>query len=227
MSHDIRDIINRLAQIQEAQTTPVKLTTGLNKQQRSVPQLPALFKPRSIKALGSKTDPEHPMKGYAVGGAAESLEHSNALAEAMAEIEEDMISKVKRDLTAYLDKLERKVSVDKDLTDKAKDAVRKRRAEEEEVQEDPTTQEPESDSVVDPNTYPVTAESMPIRSYMLENGETIECWGNDKDGYTLRSGDRSMATKFPNLNHADIAVKLWQKHRSRPNTSTADYLDEK
>jgi hypothetical protein len=53
-----------------------------------------------------------------------------ALEEAMAEIEEDMISKVKRDLTQYLDKLEKKVAVSRDLKDKAVDAVKQGRAEE-------------------------------------------------------------------------------------------------
>jgi len=69
--------------------------------QQRVPQLPALFKP-----------------------------HRTALEEAMAEIEEDMISKVKKDLTQYLDQLEKKVSVSRDLKDKAKDAVQKRQPEE-------------------------------------------------------------------------------------------------
>lgn len=69
--------------------------------QQRVPQLPALFKPQRT-----------------------------ALEEAMAEIEEDMISKVKRDLTQYLDQLEKKVRVDRDLKDKAKDAVQKRQPEE-------------------------------------------------------------------------------------------------
>jgi hypothetical protein len=44
-----------------------------------VPQLPALFKPNKISVLGAKTDPDHPMRGYAVG-ASESAE---------TEVEED------------------------------------------------------------------------------------------------------------------------------------------
>jgi hypothetical protein len=91
--------------------------------------LPALFKPRHIRALGAKTDPTHPMDGYMVGDSTEP--RRTALEEAMAEIEEDMISKVKKDLTQYLDRLEKKVSVNRDLKDKAKDAVKRGRAEEE------------------------------------------------------------------------------------------------
>ena len=118
MSNDIRSILDRLATV-EGRLSPA---------QQRVPQLPALFKPKHIRALGSKTDPAHPMDGYMVGDSAEP--RRTALEEAMAEIEEDMISKVKKDLTTYLDKLEKKVSISRDLKDKAVDAVEKGRAEE-------------------------------------------------------------------------------------------------
>ncbi len=118
MSNDIRSILDRLATV-EGRLSPA---------QQKVPQLPALFKPRHIRALGSKTDPAHPMDGYMVGDSVEP--RRTALEEAMAEIEEDMISKVKKDLTTYLDKLEKKVSISRDLKDKAVDAVEKGRAEE-------------------------------------------------------------------------------------------------
>jgi hypothetical protein len=101
----------------------------LSPAQQRVPQLPALFKPRHIRALGAKTDPAHPMDGYMVGDSVEP--RRTALEEAMAEIEEDMLSKVKKDLTTYLDKLEKKVAVSRDLKDKAVDAVEKGKAEEE------------------------------------------------------------------------------------------------
>jgi hypothetical protein len=127
MSDDIRSILNRLATV-EGRLTPADVKKGLNPQQKSVPQLPALFKPRSIRALGSKTDPAHPMDGYMVGDSVQPKK--TALEEAMAEIEEDMLSKVKKDLTQYLDRLEKKVAVSRDLKDKAVDAVEKGRAEE-------------------------------------------------------------------------------------------------
>jgi hypothetical protein len=87
MSNDIRSILDRLATV-EGKLSPA---------QQKVPQLPALFKPRHIRALGAKTDPAHPMDGYMVGDSVEP--QRTALEEAMAEIEEDMISKVKKDLT--------------------------------------------------------------------------------------------------------------------------------
>jgi len=119
MSNDIRSILDRLATV-EGRLSPA---------QQRVPQLPALFKPGHIKALGAKTDPAHPMDGYMVGDSVEP--RRTALEEAMAEIEEDMLSKVKKDLTTYLDRLEKKVRIDRDLKDKAQDAVQKGKAEEE------------------------------------------------------------------------------------------------
>ena len=65
--NDIYTILARFDAVQESSTTPTKLSKDLNPQQKAVPQLPALFKPRKISVLGAKTDPEHPMKGYAVG----------------------------------------------------------------------------------------------------------------------------------------------------------------
>lgn len=53
-----------------------QLTEGLDAQQRSVPELPAQFRPRKISVLQSKTDPQHPMTGYAVG-ANESSDSDN------------------------------------------------------------------------------------------------------------------------------------------------------
>lgn len=69
--NSIHSIVEKLRLI-ESEITPVTVRQGLNRQQRSVPQLPALFKPKSISVLKSKTDPKHPMSGYAVGGCEES-----------------------------------------------------------------------------------------------------------------------------------------------------------
>ncbi len=87
MSNDIKSILERMA-VLEGKITPVSVKHGLNPQQKSVHQLPALFKPRDISTvLKSKTDPEHPMKGELVGDSVEPKQ--NALEEAMGEIEED------------------------------------------------------------------------------------------------------------------------------------------
>ena len=67
MSMDIANLLRRLTLI-ESDITPVSVKRGLNPQQRSADQLPALFQPRDISpVLGSRTDPDHPMKGKMVG----------------------------------------------------------------------------------------------------------------------------------------------------------------
>jgi hypothetical protein len=73
MSNDIRDILERLA-ILEGRITPTTVKSGLNPQQKEVPQLPALFKPKHISVLTAKTDPEHPMHDYMVGDSVENDE---------------------------------------------------------------------------------------------------------------------------------------------------------
>ncbi len=67
MSNDIRDIIERLA-VLEGRITPVDVKHGLNADQKSVKQLPALFKPKDISPTLSKTPyQKHPMDGWLVG----------------------------------------------------------------------------------------------------------------------------------------------------------------
>lgn len=73
MSMDFHNILNRLDALAEGRITPTDVTHGLNAQQRSVDQMPATFHPKSIRVLGAPTDPQHPAKGFFVGG--ESLEH--------------------------------------------------------------------------------------------------------------------------------------------------------
>jgi hypothetical protein len=228
----------------EGKLTPATVKHGLNTQQRDVPQLPALFKPKSIRALGSKTDPQHPMKGYAVGGAAESREPAaTALEEAMQEVEEDMLSKVKKDLTTYLDKLEKKVKVDRALKDKAIDAVEKGRAEEDIDENDYELTDPSTVHGVEDNIdvklanpqQPIdnmtTTESAPVKTYTMENGVTLECWGNEKNGFELRSNDKVMPSKFRKLDHADMAVQLFKKRRAMQQKASQqtnqDYVDER
>lgn len=81
--NDIYSILARLDAVSESRVTPAKLSGDQNAQQKSVPQLPALFKPRKIAVLGAKSDPDHPMRGYAVG-ANESEEQLDEFLPALA-----------------------------------------------------------------------------------------------------------------------------------------------
>ena len=320
MSNDIRDILQRLTAV-EGRLTPVGVKSGLNKQQKSVPQLPALFKPHHIKALGAKTDPKHPMDGYMVGDSIEP--RRTALEEAMAEIEEDMLSKVKKDLTQYLDRLEKKVSIDRELKDKALDAVQKRQPEEEIEEFAPVggdDREPDEEEILrklaaqwwngteqqmakaqntlaamgweigqdesgdddagvfvvragdvngdsymafnhsdldlneeidtdpaamhgpsDPDDTEVahaaeldvddtlSAPQAPVATFEMADGIALECWGDDSQGYELRRGKQALPSKFKNLDHAGMAVKLYQARRRQQSRQdpSQDYIEER
>ena len=227
MSDDIRSILDRLATV-EGRLSPA---------QQKVPQLPALFKPRHIRALGAKTDPAHPMDGYMVGDSVEPTK--TALEEAMAEIEEDMLSKVKKDLTQYLDRLEKKVSISRDLKDIALDAVERGEAEEgveEEIDTDPAAMQGPSDpgdtevahaAELDvANT--LSAPQAPVATFEMADGTSIECHGDDNSGYELRRGQRALPSRFRSLDDAGMAVKLYQARKQKQQrNSDADYIEER
>ena len=248
MTVDIRTILQRITAIEEGATTPVVVKHGLNSQQKSVPQLPALFKPRSIKALGAKTDPEHPMKGYAVGADESAAPKKSALEETMAQVEEDMLSKVKADLNSYLDRLEKKIAsddgqrnkdtpdldrlekktrIDRDLIDKAVSAVEKGQAEsDQEVTEDPTQQDTMSAPPPAPIEDPVLPESAgPVFTVEMSDGSCLECWGDEGRGFEVRRQGRAMPSRFPKVDHARMAMDLFKNQWERQDRGQ-DYLEE-
>ena len=104
MSSTIANLLRRLTLI-ESDITPVSVKTGLNTQQKSVDQLPALFRPKNIRALGSATDPEHPMRHNMVGDDLQIDVAQSPLEEKMHGVEEEIVDKVRRDLNSYLDAL--------------------------------------------------------------------------------------------------------------------------
>ena len=232
MSDDIRDILQRFTAL-EAKLSPTSTKKGLTPQQDSVPQLPALFKPKKISVLGTNKDPEHPAHGYAVGSNESAEPATNKLAETMANIEEDMLSKVKKDLTQYLDRLERKVAVDRELKDKAKDAVEKGRAEEDIEENDYELTDPETvhdvEDKIDAKAAQPQAPVAPVQTETLEDGTVFEIHGDDLQGYRIRHGDRELRSHFGNRDDASMAIRLFGAHRraNQHQDPSSDYLNEK
>lgn len=248
MTSDIRDILQRITAIEEGKTTPASVKHGLNTQQKSVPQLPALFKPKSIKALGAKTDPQHPMKGYAVGADESAEPKKSALEEAMISVEEDMLGKVKADLNSYLDRLEKKMAddgqrekgtpdldrlekktrIDRDLVDKAVNAIEKGQAEsEQEVTEDPTEQDTMVAPPPAPVEDPVLPESAgPVFTVEMSDGSCLECWGDEGRGFEVRRQGRAMPSRFPKADHARMAMDLFKNRYERQDRGQ-DYIEER
>jgi len=276
MTDPIYRIIERLALI-EGKTTPVTVRHGLNQQQKGVPQLPALFKPTDISTtLTKKPYQKHPADGYMVGDSVEPRKPS--LGEAMQEVEEDMVSRVKGQFRDYLEKLEKENKLDSHLVRKAKHDLKI--GDDEEVDEDVYDYELDMsgdleqdiknnpgtalgtgiglgllgmvenatwDQDVQPIGDPADTEvahdvedhiaasvaapaapmsEAPARTYTLEDGTCLECWGDDDNGYEVRHGERRLPTRFDNIDHADMAVKLFQKRRQKQDLSQ-DYIEER
>jgi len=240
MTDPIYRIIERLALI-EGKTTPVSVRHGLNKQQQGVPQLPALFKPQNISTtLTKKPYQKHPMDGYMVGDSVEPRKPS--LGEAIQEVEEDMVSRVKGQFADYLEKLEKENKLDSHLVNKAKRDLNI--GDDKEVDENATWDQdvqPIGDpadtevahgvedhiaAAVAAPAEPMAEYGAPAKTYTLEDGTCLEAYGNDESGYEVRHGKRKLPTRFPRINHADMAVKLFQKRRQRQDLSQ-DYIEER
>lgn len=121
MNDSMHDIVKRLA-VLEGRITPTYPSGSQNPQQKSVHQLPALFKPgKGGPILGGDPDKPAVTKGYLVG-ADESEEKEKALEEAVA-TEEKLLDKVKKSFIDYLDSVEDAVAKnkDRDIGDRAAD----------------------------------------------------------------------------------------------------------
>lgn len=225
--NDIYSIVERLA-ILEGRITPTTVKHGLNKQQKSVPQLPALFNPKHISVLKSKTDPEHPMHDYAVG-AEEGVEHDEPVLE--AEMAEDVLEKVKKSFTDFIKHVEDEIK-DSDLKDKKREDSDLKAKDKKDrdlisrVAEDPTENASNDEGSVDtPTINPVMPESKCVKSYPMEDGIICEIHGNEHDGFEIRRGTKSLPTKFKDIDQAEIALKMFQ-HRRRKRDEAQDYIDE-
>jgi hypothetical protein len=244
MTDPIYKIIERLALI-EGKTTPVSVKHGLNQQQKGVPQLPALFKPNNISTtLTKKPYQKHPADGYMVGDSVEPRKPS--LGEAMQEVEEDMVSRVKGQFADYLEKLEKENKLDSHLVNKAKHDLDI--GDDKEVDENATWDQdvqPIGDpadtevahgvedhiaaSVAAPAAPMSAVSESPAKTYTLEDGTCLEAYGNDESGYEVRHGERKLPTRFPRIGHADMAVKIFQKRRgaNQNQNQNQDYIEEK
>jgi len=212
MTSDIRSILSRLTALETKITPAVPKVRGLNAQQKSVDQLPALFKPKDISpVVGSRTDPQHPMKGKLVGA------NESRLAEMMQNVEEDMLGKVKRDFIDYLERLEDKVKTDPDLKDKAKQEIKQELESAAEEVSEPVEEQPEI------SAPPVM--ERPIKTCAMEDGAVLEIYGDEGRGFEIRNRGRILPTRFDRLDDADIAVRLFQKRRAARNANP-DYIDE-
>lgn len=107
MSQDLQLLLERLTVIEGTVTKASLPKHGLNAQQKSVKQMPALFKNRDISPVltGEPTYKKHPSQGYFVGG--ESQEPEVA-------VSEDLIGHIRRGLNDYLADVEQSLKRSQD-----------------------------------------------------------------------------------------------------------------
>lgn len=243
MSDDIYRIVERLA-ILEGRITPTTVKQGLNPQQQSVKQLPALFKPRDISPTLSKPPyQKHPMDGWLVGEGkiCEKCDcdpcecDDEKIVEAQAN-EEKLLDKVKKSFIDYLDSVEDRVKKDTDLKDKKSEDTDLKKKEKKDrdlvakIKEDPTELDPANTDevptapVVNP-TYSVQSPGA-VKTMTMEDGRVCEIHGTEADGFEIRHGNRTLKSRFKNIDQAQLALEMYMS-RCRQRDQSADYLEEK
>ena len=229
---EIYTIMQRLALI-EGSLTPVDVKKGLNTQQKSVPQMPALFSmPDQGPVLGGDPDKKAPGSGYMVGSDESVEQEEEMLDEAITS--EDQLDKVKKSFAEYLDSiadekkdtdLKDKVKGDSDIKEKnTKDAsiiARQITA----VAENPTEEDPVVQMPTAPTQEPVYTESAPVKTIALEDGRACEIHGDERRGFEIRHNGRAMKSRFKNLDQAQMALEMYVA-RNRQQDETADYIEE-
>jgi hypothetical protein len=203
--NDIYSIVERLRVLEE----------GLDKNQRSVNQLGATFKPKTVAVLTAKTDPKNPLAGKLVGSS-ESVEQHNAMLE--TEMVEDVLDTVKRSFTDYLKTLEDELKSDPDLKDKIvtdSDIKLKDTVDRALKSKEPATQE-----------LKTVVPEVAVKSVTLTNGIMCEIHGNEQDGFEIRRGKQRLPTRFKNIAQAEMAMEMYRA-RMRKQDESQDYMEER
>lgn len=96
-----------------------------------------------------------------------------------------------------------------------------------EVNEDPTQEPAPADTPTAPIQDPTYAaqSSAPVKTITLEDGRICEIHGDEHTGFEIRHGNRRLPSRFRNLDHAVMAMEMWQQH-CRTQNESADYIDE-
>lgn len=210
--NDIYTIVERLRMLEE----------GLDKNQKSVNQLGATFKPKTVSVLTSPKDPKNPLAGKMVGGCEESKE---------TEVAEDILDKVKNSLVDYLKSIEDKYT-DSNLKDKKHDDTdikqKDKRDHDLVAKEDSELGAALSGEI--PAEQPAGEPGVSIKEDGPVNTITNECglWemhGDEHTGFEIRRAGRCLPTRFKNLDEAEMAIEMFAQ-RQRKHNEAQDYIDE-
>lgn len=227
--NSIRSIMERLAQL-EGRTTPVTTKSGLNAQQKSVHQMPALFRPPTKKILGGDADAKDPVAGYMFG---DSVNNNKEMAEDVLDTVQDTV----RSFSDYLEKVQNELR-DTDLKSKKKSdsdiKPKPKKAAEPGLKSKQTEQaEGEIDAALSgivPAAQPAgepgvsIRESHPVKTIANECG-LWEIHGNEPTGFEIRREGRCMPSRFDTLDQAQVALEMFVRRRQMTDMSQ-DYVDE-
>lgn len=222
MRDPIHSILERITAI-ESELTPVGVKHGLNPQQKSVKQMPALFKPRDISpVLTARKDPKHPAAGMLVGAS-----------ESQGMASEDVLSRTRRGLADYLASVEAEKK-DRDLADRPRDRELGQRGKDRDIiarvaMEDPTQSNPVQQAPSPVETYPTLPESACVKSMTMEDGSVVEIHGDDHSGYGVRCGSRGLRSRFTSLEQAEMACEMYMarlRRRVPVQDLSQDYMEE-
>ena len=223
--NDIYTIVERLRMLEES----------LDSNQRGVNQLGATFKPKTVAVLTAKKDPKNPLGGKMVGDAVEN--DREPVQE--SDVSEDVLDKVKQSFADYLKTISDEIKQDSDLKDKttgdsdikAKDkkdrafVAKKKQTVDEQGELDSALSGimPAAQPAGEPGVS--VKESAPVKTFTMEDGTCLECYGDEAQGFEIRRGGRVMPSRFKNLADADMAFEMFQ-HRQRKQNDAQDYVDE-
>ena len=215
--NDIYTIVERLRVLEE----------GLDKDQKSVNQLGATFKPKIVSVLTAKTDPKNPLAGKMVGA-----DESQELGE---EASVDVLEKVKQSFADYLKNVADEIKQDTDLKDKKRDdsdikkkdrrdrdLVAKVAKEDSELGAALSGEIPAAQPAGEPGVS--IKESGPVKTVTNECG-LWEMHGDEYSGFEIRHGNRRLPTRFKNLEEAEMALEMFNA-RQRKHNEAQDYIDE-
>jgi hypothetical protein len=213
--NDIYTIVERLRMLEE----------GLNANQRSVNQLSATFKPKTVAVLTAKQDPKNPLAGKLVGGCEENKELEEAA------VAEDVLEKVTSSFVDYLKSIEDKYK-DSHLKDK-KDEDTDLRAKDKTDRDLVAKEESELGSALSgeiPAAQPAgepgvsIKETAAVKTVTNESG-LWEMHGDEHSGFEIRHGNRKLPTRFKTLEEAELALEMFNA-RQRKRNEAQDYIDE-
>ena len=216
--NDIYSIVERLRVLEE----------GLDTNQRSVNQLGATFKPKTVAVLTAKTDPKNPMAGKMVGGCEESEELDETA------VAEDVLDKVKKSFADYLSNIADEIKTDTDLKDKKHDdtdikakgtkdrTLVAKQTEDSEIGAALSGEIPAEQPAGEPGVS--IKETAPVKTVANESG-LWEMHGDDHSGFEIRRAGRSLPTRFKTLDEAEMALEMFA-HRQRRRDEAQDYIDE-